>query len=295
MGIYDKLGVLAAQEKEPYKLWENYSSTYIVTKNYNAPNGVMPWTTSHIVIDDPDYRKHTTQESTMPPVQKQTLFKFITEKPAADVIWETLLDADIKPNSGYTDIQIRYMMYVILQYGDFKASKDLCNSFLSGKPAGLATAFNTIIPNKADAVKDIKPITIGLPNWIDTKLYTPYYISYVLLRANSDLWLDLFDRDSISGDEVGFIKASIEDAYSDSFTIYNLNMENYDPVYAQFSRIFKHDPYLEPVQVASKDKFHQYLKSLIFDYLEDGTVFDYSTRISIPPITLVERTSDEAQ
>lgn len=219
---------------------------------------------------------------------KKELFKFITEKPSAITIWQTLESVNIEPSEGYTDFQIRFIYYCILKlHIDFKIAKALIN-----KPTGTITYLDNLAKELLGVANDTTKLLYppaGLPSWVTPKLYIPYYLFKQLrLPLTSNRWIRLFDRtvEHPTKAEADHIIADLQ-PITEYITQYKLWYYGTDIIHEKYSDIFFIDTDLPPNVIHSKDELISSLHDLFLDHLEVIIfIFDYSEKIIIHPFQL---------
>lgn len=219
---------------------------------------------------------------------KKELFQFVNIKPSAVTIWKTLEAADIEPAEGYTNSQIKFMMYVVLQnHSDFKEAKSAINSPTS-TIKNLELLANILFKVSVDFTALIYP-PANLPSWVVPELYTPYYLFKQLqFPVTSDLWTRLFDRTveqhtKAEADSIIADLAPIEE----SITAYKLWREgDYSILHHKFSDIYAITSTSDCVEITDKSEIYDYMEHSISQYLADNPIYDYSQKILLPQFKL---------
>lgn len=230
------------------------------------------------------YDPYTKKEPTMKP-----LFQFTTVKPNAEVIWNTLsTHDDIVATTGYTVDEIKFYMFVVLQLRtDFKSAKELCNNYES-RTAELKTAMVALLSLPTDqSFIHLRVPPADLPVWVDPTMYIPYYMLKQLGDINIEVLARLFNRGSMSNEEMSHITAD-KDTLDNSITAYKLWYYGNNISTEKYSDIFSIIEVLDPRLVFTQADILIDLNRSMYDYLVDSSshIYDYSHKILIPPFTL---------
>jgi len=219
------------------------------------------------------------------------LFQFTTVRPNATTIWETLSKHEIESVGGYTTDQIRFYMYVVLQLRtDFKSAKELCNNY-SSRVSELHVAMRDLLDLHTNTSSAIKLPPVGFTDWVESELYTPYYMFKQLnIKPTNTLWFTLFGRvgqSELTHQELEALWADTA-PISESITAYKLWHYGNDIIADKYSDIFLIDKNLPHNTIYSMADLHISLNSSVYDHFDivDDNIYDYSYRITIPPFKI---------
>jgi len=215
------------------------------------------------------------------------LFQFATTKPPAHTIWETLEKTDISAEEGFTDLQIKFMMFIILQLrSDFKAAKQSINNYTT--VSQLQIAVTDIMSIATTPISHIIAPPEHFPLWVHPNLYTPYYmLKQLAIPSISPLWLTLFDREELKINEQNNLSVDmlVEALPTTLYKLWNTTLK---PVMSHYSTIFCIDATLPVHYVSNKEDIVFFLNNVVKQYLSSniGEVFDGTTKINISEFKL---------
>lgn len=165
-------------QKSTEELFKNLYTQMPIPKSsssysYDDPiNSVIPWKELTNAWTQPTTKKEHTME----------LFKFTTVRPPAEVIWDTLLKADIKHTNGISLDHSRFAMFCILQLEpDFKKAKQ---SAIHASHIHEAAALIGVTKEQFLSINTNIPT--HYPSWVNLSLYQPYYMAKQLLHLGAD-------------------------------------------------------------------------------------------------------------
>jgi hypothetical protein len=229
------------------------------------------------------YDQYTQKEPIMKP-----LFQFITVAPSAEVIWNTLYDQDIIPVGGYTTEEIRFYMFIVLTLRtNFKAAKELCNSYESRvNELHIATRDLIDLPI-GQSSRSLRIPPADLPQWVQSELYVPYYMLKQLnIPHTSEVWYKLFKTEYPDSHVYAIREDNIP--ISESITLYKLWYYGNDIITEKYNDIFKIDNKLDYKCISTKEEIVKLLDEYLYNDLVNSQtlIYDYSYKITIPPFIL---------
>jgi hypothetical protein len=205
------------------------------------------------IPDPPNYKTIPSKKGS--PME---LFKFATTKPSAEVIWNTLLKADIKHAEGTSLDHFRFAMYCILQLEpDFKKAKKTA--------LGTSRVYDaaTLLGITKDQFLSINTnIPTHYPSWVYLSLYHPYYMAKQLfhLHVSYDIAMkQLFDRTETSEQEFAHLIADQVASYSQDYSGLTAWMLDNVSVDFYFQHVVEFSKSVEPTVVTSKEDIISHL------------------------------------
>ncbi|MFA7029622.1 MAG: hypothetical protein WC179_05065 [Candidatus Cloacimonadaceae bacterium] len=224
------------------------------------------------------------------------LFKFTAVKPPATKIWEKVYRLDLEPIDGYSTNQIKYMLFVLLQF-DFTKCKVTVNDYIShsNPTTNPLTAQLARLQIQKENIARIKSIEDNFPHMIDESLYLPYYYTMQLNSKSLifQLMKDLFDRKTIDEKETNYINYCIIDNPELAITRYNWYMDKIkynDYIVNYYNSIFRIDNTMTPVVITNKQDLYNELYKYVKWQLDFEPYYDnYNAYIRIPPFKLEEK------
>lgn len=210
------------------------------------------------------------------------LFKFATVRPPAEVIWDTLLKADIKHTNGTSLDHSRFAMFCILQLEpDFKKAKQ---SAIHASHIHEAAALIDVTKEQFLSINTNIPT--HYPSWVNLSLYQPYYMAKRLLRLHAyDVGMkQLFDRTEISSEEYSHISTDKVASHRGEYSGLTAWMLDNVPIDYYFQHSIKFDLSRTLVPIIDRAGMSEYIKSSLEEAIagSENSMLKANEQIYIP-------------